>query len=152
MAVKVPKRIVIDLSLHLAATSFLALLVYSLTKDLRYIWICILGGILLDIDHFVDYFIYFKFKFNLDNFFDCRYLESGKTYLIFHSWELVLLNFILAVKTGSVPVYVFFLSMVIHLLIDNMQRDNLLAYFLLYRIARKFNSDILLPEYKGRMK
>ncbi len=152
MAVKILKRIIIDLSLHLAATLVLALLIYSLTKDLRYIWICISGGIFLDIDHFLDYFIYFKLKFSLDNFFSCRYLDSGKTYLIFHSWELVFLMFILAVKTGSVPVYVFFLSMVIHLLIDNMQRDNLLVYFLLYRMARKFNSDILLPEYKGRMK
>lgn len=152
MAVKFPRQIIIDLSIHLVVTSFLALLVYGLTKDLFYIWICISGGILLDIDHFLDHFIYFKFKFDLNNFFACRYLDSGKTYLIFHSWELAFVIFILAVKTGSLPVYVFFLNMVLHLLIDNMQRDNLLVYFILYRIAKKFNSNVLLPEYKGRIK
>ena len=102
----------------------------------------------MDLDHVIDYFIYFKFWFNLNDFFNCRYLESGKTYLIFHSWEIVFLVLVLAVKTGSTAVYVFFLSQVVHLLIDNMQRDNLLVYFLSYKIARKFNSDILLPEYK----
>jgi hypothetical protein len=53
---------------------------------------------------------------------------------------------VLAVKLYGL--WIILLGMCIHLAIDNLQRRNLFAYFLVYRAYKKFDAKILLPEYK----
>ncbi len=85
------------------------------------------------------------------DFFNCTYLKSRKAYLFLHSWELIFIVLILAVYFKSQVLWLSFLSLSLHLAIDNVQRKNLFAYFLLYRIYNKFDAVIIFPEHEGKL-
>lgn len=142
-------RVILDILSHLIFTSALGFWVYSNTSNLTFALYFFAGGILLDLDHFIDYFIYFKAKFRLLDFLNCRYLKSRKTYLFFHSWELVLISLALSIFWGSAGLFLFSSGLVFHLVIDNVQRKNLLFYLLSYRFYKRFDASSILPEHKG---
>lgn len=144
------RRIFIDILIHLTLTFILSALVLLKTNNAIYACTFLLSGILIDLDHLVDYFIFFKSRFNLVDFFNCTYLKSKKAYLFLHSWELVFIVLTLAAYFKSQVLWLFFLSLSLHLTIDNVQRKNLFAYFLLYRIYKKFDAVIIFPENKGK--
>lgn len=146
---KIKRRTAIDLSAHFISTGLFAVIIYKISASFIYAGIFILGGILIDLDHFIDHFIHFKNRFTLNDFFNSTYLKSGKVYLFLHSWELNLCILLAALVTKSYALFMFFLSLSIHLSIDNIQRKNRLAYFLIYRCYKKFDRDILLPELKN---
>lgn len=52
----------------------------------------ILFGVLVDIDHWIDYFGFFGFKLNLKKFFNpATYIKPAKrVYILFHAWEYLL--------------------------------------------------------------
>ena len=142
-------RISLDLFAHVVCTAMLGWVVYLKTADLFYVGIVVAGGIFIDLDHLIDYFRYFKNKkFSLKNFFYGLYLGSGKVYLFFHSWELIFIILALATFFRSYVLLLFFLSLSIHLLIDNTQRRKKLFYFFTYRFLNGFKVDIILPEVK----
>lgn len=136
-----------DLSAHLVSTMIFTALIYRATNNFTYAGIFILGGILIDLDHFIDYFIYYKNRFKLDDFLCIRFLRSGKTYVFFHSWELVIIILITALAGEFHGWFIFSLSLAQHLFIDNVQKKNPWFYFLIYRLFKRFNVEALLPEY-----
>lgn len=142
------RKNIIDISIHLSITSLLSFAVYIFSSDIFYAALCFAGGIFIDLDHLLDYFLFYKRSLHLKDFFASAYLMSGKIYLIFHSWELCILIFSIAIYLNSAAFLVFSLSMAVHLFIDNIQRQNPLAYFLSYRIWVKFDSRKIMPEYK----
>jgi hypothetical protein len=148
LAVKVHKlrRIILEICVHLAFTIIFSLIIYLKSGNLGYIIIFILGGILIDVDHLVDYSVFFKKRFNLKDFLNATFLESGKIYLILHSWEINLIVFLLGLAIKSNGLLLLALSLTIHLSIDNLQRKNLLIYFFIYRIIKKFDAKVLIPE------
>lgn len=139
------KTIFFDLFLHFSVVSILAISIYYRSLNLSYVFACICGGALIDADHFFDYFMFFKNKFEFKDFITCAYLRSGKVYVFLHSWELNLFLFILAGVIKSKWLFIFSLSLFLHLFVDNLQRKNRLFYFLSYRIIKKFDTKILLP-------
>ena len=140
------KKTVGDLTLHFFVTIIAALMVYAHSANMRNIFFLSLGGIFVDLDHFIDYYICYKRGFQLDKFFACDYLKSGKVYVFLHSWEIIILVGILGFLLRSGELMVFALGFVLHLLVDNLQRKNLFFYLLSYRIAKEFDTEILLPE------
>lgn len=51
-----------------------------------------LGGVLIDLDHLIDYFLAFGPRFNLGYFLQgYQFLKSDKIYVLFHGWEYVAL-------------------------------------------------------------
>ncbi|MFH0763142.1 MAG: hypothetical protein V1925_04560 [Candidatus Omnitrophota bacterium] len=136
----------LDLPVHFLVTAIACLLIYLKTAKPAYIFIFVLGAIFIDLDHFIDYFLYFGTKFRMKDFMGSTYLDSGKVYLFFHSWELVLTAFILSVIFKSTGLFIFFLGVLSHLVIDNVQRKNPLIYFIIYRIMMSFDRKILLPD------
>jgi hypothetical protein len=106
----------------------------------------IAGGILIDIDHFIDYFLYAGLKFNLKKFALIDFLKSGRIYIFFHSWELIVLiylgGFLLGWGKYSLALS---LGMLGHLLVDSIFQKAFLPYSLIYRIQHKFNAYKILP-------
>lgn len=52
----------------------------------------ILGGLLIDMDHLLDYLFTFGFNFRLDYFISgYQFLKSDKIYVLFHGWEYVII-------------------------------------------------------------
>jgi len=141
------RKALLDIAAHILCTVFVASLLYMNIKNPVYAGVFLLGGFFLDLDHLIDYFSYFKSGFSLNNFLGSAYLESGKVYVFMHSWEIDCLMLMASIATGSAGLLVFFLSVTLHLAIDNIQRKNPLFYFLIYRIRKGFDVNILLPEF-----
>ena len=132
--------------LHFLTTAVFCLLIYLKTANPAYIFIFVLGGIFIDLDHFIDYFFYFGIRFRMKDFIEAGYLVSGKVYVFLHSWELALAVLILSIIFKSPGLFILFLGISSHLVIDNVQKDNPLVYFIIYRMMMNFDRSILLPE------
>ena len=85
------KIVIIDLIMHLVSAVLIGALIYLKTYNLVYLMIFIMGAVFVDLDHLIDYFIYYKNKFRLYDFMRCLYLRSGKVYVFLHSWEMVII-------------------------------------------------------------
>ena len=138
------KRLVttaIDLSIHLVVTAILAVWFYRLTGGWSWPVLAVVGGILIDVDHFIDYFLYFGPKFDVLGFFTHRHLASGKIYVVLHSWELVFVMWL-----GSLAVLwltPLAAGMTAHLLVDTFSRHHksILFYSLVYRTFHGFKRE-----------
>lgn len=145
------KRASIDVCAHLFFTILIAMWIYGKTGNLVYVSIFVLGGIFIDLDHLIDHFLCFKNKLNLYDFVNGYYIKTGKVYVFLHSWEINFILFMLALNIRSYGLFLLFLSLSIHLAIDNIQRRNLLAYFIIYRFINNFDINIVFPEVKERL-
>ncbi|MFH1847203.1 MAG: hypothetical protein ABH869_06600 [Candidatus Omnitrophota bacterium] len=131
----------IDLFLHFIFTFLLAVFFKNFTGSWVWPFLAVAGGIFIDIDHFIDYHLYYGFKFHIGDFFKRGYLASGKCYIVFHSWELVFVLWLLAVPVISITPLV--LGMTIHLLIDQFysRGPKTLSLFFFYRWYHHFSAD-----------
>ncbi len=145
-------HLIIDLSLHFFSTVILAAWVYLKTGNPVYIGILVFAGIFVDLDHCIDYFLFFKAGFNLEDFLNCSYLKSGRVYIFLHSWEINFIILIIALSSNSYGLLLLFTGLSLHLAIDNLQRHNLLCYFIIYRFLKKFNLSVIMPERKYLLK
>ena len=126
-------------------------LIYYWFKDVFLALSFFAGSIVIDLDHFIDYFLYYGFRFNLRRFLSLECLLSGKVYIVLHSWELVF--FLVAVSAVFDLSYLFFfsLAMAVHLSFDTIHRIRPLFYFLIYRACHKFDAHFLCPECLERL-
>ena len=141
----------VDLTAHFIATSVVAFLFFNYSRDFKVVFACFLGGILVDLDHLIDYFLYFGLHFNLKYFFQSRFLLSRKVYLFLHHWELAAVLAVIAFLGKSMYLSAFTVSLSLHLLIDNVQRDNKFFYLFSYRLYHKFNAEKLCPRLLERL-
>jgi hypothetical protein len=146
-----PRHIRIDITIHLISTCIAGLAIYLFTASLFYLEIFILGGVLVDLDHLLDYFCYSRGSFSLADFINVRHLKAGKVYLFLHSWELDLLLLLAAPLVKSSVMFLLGLGLTLHLLIDQAQRKNKLFYFLFYRFSKDFNAFSLLEGEKEKL-
>lgn len=142
------KSISIDVCVHLFFTILIAMWIYGKTSNLVYASIFVLGGIFIDLDHLIDHFICFKDKLNLHDFVNGYYIKTGKVYVFLHPWEINFILFVLALSIRSYGLFLLSLSLSMHLAIDNIQRRNLLAHFIIYRFINNFDINIIFPELK----
>lgn len=122
----------------------------------------ILGGVLIDLDHLIDYFLAFRYRWKLSYFLrGHQFLKSNKIYILFHGWEYVIL---LAVSIWFIigmdsRVGVFFISfcsgMFFHLVVDVCvnQGVSFKTYSFLYRLRYGFDVEKLVTaeHYKNHL-
>lgn len=103
---------------------------------------CFLSGVFIDIDHCLDYcFIKKKFPFRYRQLLDyCEKDPQWRPYLIFHSYELLLLFWMSIYYFRLNEIWIAAaLSASVHLLCDQMSNPfKLLAYFFIYRFKHGF--------------
>lgn len=88
-----------------------------------------LGSVLIDIDHYVIYLYFSKFKdWNVKKMFQFhslvrQWLYSHSIYVLlsFHTVEFLLLVLIFAFWFGSVEIYLIFFGLLFHLLLDTLR-------------------------------
>jgi len=132
------KMIVIDLAIHFTVAAVFSLVIFQLSRSWYYLIIFLLGAVFVDLDHLIDYYICYKSGFNLKNFLNCNFVNSGKVYVLLHSWEINLICFVLGLWYHSGTLLVLALGLCLHLAADNLQRRDPLFYLLIYRIYRRF--------------
>lgn len=113
-------------------------------------WICLISGVLLDIDHHLDYYLAkrkFPFQYK-DLLAYCAHYRDGKMYLVFHSYELLTVLWV-AVSCGHLnAVWVALaLGVSVHILCDQMVNPlKPLAYSFVYRLHYGFSPDKIFKE------
>lgn len=153
----------IPLPLHLMIHFTLAYLV-GLAVGIRFkkvgigIVAGILGGFLIDLDHLLEYFLFYGWHFNFQYFIEGReFVLSNQIHLWFHAWEYVPIVLLLAFVVRRRQAFAAFLVALafggfVHLasdcLINNYPIRN---YSLLYRYRVDFSASALLsPEQYQR--
>ncbi len=103
-----------------------------------------IGGFLIDLDHFIDYYLAFGLNWNW------RYFEKGysflkldKIYVLFHGWEYVIILVLLVFLFRNKCLKMIFLSLALgvffHLVTDVIIDDvPIRSYSLNYRIKHEF--------------
>lgn len=114
------------------------------------------GGVLIDLDHLIDYFFAFGFKFRLEYFIKgYQFLASDKIYIFFHGWEYVILlaaiawfiKFNIKLKAALLALA---LGMFFHLSIDTLTNEGaqFKVYSIIYRAKNNFDlRQLVTPEH-----
>lgn len=118
-----------------------------LTKKLFFLVLAgaLIGEFFLDTDHLFDYFLAFGFQFRPDYFFSGRMFEKlHKTYVPFHSWELLIVFGVIIqfVKNSYVKYFLFaiLLGMLFHLVYDTYYSHFYFqGYSFVFRAIHNFN-------------
>jgi hypothetical protein len=137
---------IVDLSTHLVLTLLLAWYFKVSTGGWSWPLLCIAGGILIDLDHFIDYFLYYGATFNVGDFFSHGYLDSGKCYVFFHSIELMLALWGLAFFVSwAIPLVT---GMTLHMAVDLVTAGHRgpMFFSLYYRWKKGFDREKILPK------
>lgn len=143
------------LAIHFTASILAGILVwwgYGEGYFLTAVLAGILGGFLIDLDHIIDYYLAFGWKFKLSYFLKgYQFLKSDKIYIFFHGWEYVALlsigiflftfPFWLEIAILSISLGAFF-----HLVADAMINHGMTfqGYSLFYRARRRFEAEKIL--------
>lgn len=127
---------------HLIISLLIGFWFFIKKHNFRYLAVSIIVSLGLDIDHLFDYFHYFGLTIVNPITGPDFFCLSGKLLVPFHSWELVILGFLLGMFFRRWRSVFLMLSVVIlgHLLLDQFSYHMYpLAYSFLYRLYFKFN-------------
>ena len=126
----------------------MGIIISFFTKSLFAGLICFFSGVLLDIDHIIEYIVHFGWRnFTLKGCYEeCERIAKGqgelrfkKMYLIFHSAELIFILWLASFYTKNIYLFSAALGYSLHLVLDCI--GNQLypqAYFILWRTINNF--------------
>lgn len=111
----------------------------------------LIGGIFIDVDHLLDYYIHRGVNFRIRHFFNWCYKNQWETLIIFfHSIEFI---FIFWLIISIFNLGIFWLGLAIgvtqHLALDmlgNRDMMNLYSYFFVFRFIKGFRKEYILRE------
>jgi membrane-bound metal-dependent hydrolase YbcI (DUF457 family) len=139
---------------HVIVSAGLGSIFWAKSKDPRTFALSLVFGVLVDLDHLIDYW-YFKRRicFDLGEFLHSRYWEHSKRlFVLFHAFEyLPLVFFFWQAWKGRKWAVAATAAMSSHVLADHLINElKPLGYFISYRIAKRFRSDELIDWDKVR--
>lgn len=133
--------ILVKVQHHLAISLVAAAGFYALTRSAPLVLSFLTAGVLLDLDHWVDYWAEYGKRFDIRHFFEAvLHKEFRKAYLFLHAWEGVLLSGALTWWSGWNAYWAgLTLGWGLHLLLDQLCNSaRPWTYFLLWRGAGRF--------------
>lgn len=142
----------IDFILHVTFTGFTSYVIYKKWGHRSSaVWGAVIGGMLIDSDHLIDYFLAYGAHFNVSTFLrGYEFLVSNKLHILFHAWEyiaIILLVIVFLDKKRTVMrtfLLSLALSMFFHLTIDTiLHKNQLKVYSIAYRASVNFDLDKL---------
>ena len=137
---------------HLVVSAAIGLITYTLFNEIGPAVTSFLVGTLIDLDHIIDYLYAHGKKWDWKKFNGAHHERfSGKLYVPLHSYELLLLFFILTIDPSLTPWRVgITLSLLAHFLCDQFFNPNrkFSTYFLIHRIIHKFEVTKVLKSNK----
>ena len=137
-------------SVHVATSVLLATALYAYSGSVPVAASCLVSGVLIDLDHVLDFHIFSGERLSIANFFSwCNDGRWQKISLIFHSYELFGILCAVAYYLDNALLRGMLWGAGLHLLIDQIAntREYRLSpwfYFLGYRIAVGFRRERLL--------
>lgn len=139
---------------HTAISVIIGGISYNHTRSLSgFLWV-LTAGILIDMDHYIDYIRNRGFSFNIKKVHNtCRYgyLNFKKITLILHSYELLILLWVSIFIFGLNSIWKYAaIGFTAHLFLDQIFNPvRPFGYFLAFRIANNFETKKLFLEKEG---
>ncbi|MBN1793813.1 MAG: hypothetical protein JW844_02485 [Candidatus Omnitrophica bacterium] len=137
---------------HVILSTASSAILYGMVRSLEVALGCLLIGIFIDIDHFLDYFMTYR-RFSTLRVMYRRLLENRlhKFYLILHSYEIIFfLWFSVLLWNRNEWIIGVAWGMTVHLLCDQIAMSKISAspavYLLTYRMARNFRIPRMLKD------
>lgn len=134
---------------HVVATLTISSIVYIIYKSIPAFITSLIGGIFIDVDHLVDYYIHRGIDLRIKRFFNWCYRNEWETLIIFfHSIELI---FILWITISMFNLGLFWIGLAIgvsqHLILDilvNREIINAVSYFFIFRCIKGFRKEYIM--------
>jgi hypothetical protein len=128
---------------HVIASIIFSTLFFVVFKSWTIATVSFFSGVLIDIDHVFDYFLEFRKRFEVKEFFDVHHNRKILFFMaIFHSWELLALLSICAFLMSWNPWIVgTIIGFTQHIIFDQIFNKNFnrLIYFFFWRMKNGFN-------------
>jgi len=129
---------------HVAISLALSLIFYLITHSLFGSIACLLTGIFIDLDHFLDFWFIGerKISLNIKKFFEYFYNHKyKKAVILFHSIELIPIIILLGnFLFSKIVTYGILFGFISHILTDYVGNGvKPLTYFFIYRLYKKFD-------------
>lgn len=134
--------------IHVTASLFVGCVLFWRYRQRWLIFLSLLVGVFLDIDHIIDYLFFVHFsRLSFAELFDTSYFAAaGKMYIVFHGWEYAIILFISAAiwKRRRPLLLTAAFTMTTHLLIDQVNiwyysGQWILGYSILWRAFGTFD-------------
>ena len=113
-----------------------------------------IGGVLIDLDHFIDYFIAFGLRFKTDYFIKgYQFLKNDKIYVLFHGWEYVILLLAFTISISGLTslksaIFALALGALFHLIADTHINKGMSykGYSFIFRVMNRFEIKKIVTE------
>ncbi|MBI1858476.1 MAG: hypothetical protein HYR97_05115 [Candidatus Melainabacteria bacterium] len=133
---------------HIVVSASIGLFIYAAYGEVGPALASFLVGTLIDLDHIIDYLYAHGKRWDWKKVNSAHHEKvSGKLYVPLHSYELVLLFFLLTLDSSLTPWRVgISSSLIAHFLCDQFFNPNrkFSTYFLIHRIIHKFDASKVL--------
>ena len=137
---------------HIVASGIISAISIAYFKSFGYAAVSFLAGVLIDLDHIIDYYLNYGFTFNIKKIYNsCLAISLKRLYIVFHSYELI--AFLWA------AIYIFSLSkfwqaialgFTQHIILDQVSNPvRAFGYSFIYRLCNAFDADRILKTRKG---
>jgi uncharacterized membrane protein YjjP (DUF1212 family) len=127
---------------HILVSGIISSAFYFYSKSIIASSVCFLSGVIIDIDHILDYYLHYRsFKKGFSHFYNsCLALKIDRLHLVLHSYELVLILWVLVfVFRQNLLFLAISVGMSGHLLLDQVGNDlDRLGYFFIFRLLNNF--------------
>ena len=134
---------------HITASLIISAFLFAISKSWIIFTSSLISGVLIDIDHVLDYFCEFRKRFNVKEFFDVHYNRKVLFFMvIFHSWELLALLSICAFLMSWNPWIVgTIIGFTQHIILDHIfnAKAKRLKYFFFWRLKKGFGVNKMFP-------
>jgi len=128
---------------HTAASGAIGLLFGAVTGSWVSAWVCFLSGVLIDIDHVLDYYLTRRnWPISYESLYKfCVFEKEGKAYLIFHSYEFIFLVWIaVVIYPLNFILWALAIGMSTHILCDHITNPYK-PYFLFFIRRLRYGFD-----------
>lgn len=132
---------------HVIISGVLGSVIYIITKSVPSAIGALFAGVLIDADHFIDYYLNHGFTVNIKKIYAAiDGLKLKRIYLFLHSYELVIALWMLGFFIPSSDLYfAISLSFTLHIFLDHIHNPvTPMGYFLFHRIRNKFDRKAFL--------
>lgn len=134
---------------HIIITLTISGILYFIYNSFSVFISSLIGGILIDIDHLLDYYIHRGMDFKIRDFFNWCYENQWDTLILFfHSIELM---FILWLIISIFNLGIFWIGLAIgisqHIILDiifNSEMINIFSYFFIFRFIKGFRREYIM--------
>lgn len=132
---------------HILASGIISICVWAYFRSIGCALISFAAGVLLDIDHLLDYCANYTFTFRIKTMYEAfMNFKLNRLYIVLHSYEFIALSWVAIFAFGLSDLWkALIIGYTQHVLLDQVTNPvKPLAYFLTYRISRGFKKEDIL--------